>query len=189
MPYVLNRAVREFGLRKPADILNKVTEIVIETFKKSEEQIKDGMDISLCLLDKKNSILEFSGANNPLWLIRDKSIETDDMDFGFEEGEVCLYEKKTDKQPVAQFSHWKPFTNHTIKIHENDVFYVSSDGYPDQFGGEKGKKLKTKNFKKKLMEGHALPLREQEVIIHQAFEACMGDYEQLDDVCVIGVRV
>ena len=129
----LNRAVREFGLRHPADILNKVTEIVIETFKQSEEQIKDGMDISLCLMDKKNGILEFAGAHNPLWLIRNKSIETEDMEFNFEDGDMKLYEKKADKQPVAQFSHWKPFTNHTIKIHPGDVFYLSSDGYPDQF--------------------------------------------------------
>ena len=185
----LNRAVREFSLTKPADILNKVTEIVIETFKNSEEQIKDGMDISLCSFDRKNKVLEYAGAHNPLWLIRPSNLAEPDMEVSLESSGITMYEKKADKQPVAQFSHWKPFTNHVIPILDGDVFYLSSDGYPDQFGGERGKKLKSKNFKKKLMAVQHLPLREQEVIIHDAFLEWKGDFEQLDDVCVIGVRV
>lgn len=167
----LNRSVRQHGLLDPADILNKTRELVVEEFNKAEEELKDGMDIALCRL--KGSELTFAGAHNPLWIIR--------------EGE--LLETKGDKQPIGRFEKETPFTSHTVQLQKNDLVYIFTDGYSDQFGGDKGKKMKAANFKKFLLSIHELPMLEQKAEINKAFEHWKGELEQLDDVCVIGVRI
>ena len=185
----LNRVVREFGMHQPAEILDKVTDLVIETFERSNHEVKDGMDISLCGLTVDTMQLEFAGANNPLWLVRKGNDEYEGLSLNMELGEYSLYEIKADKQPVARFSHRKDFTYNKVKVQSGDVIYLSSDGFPDQFGGPKGKKLKSKNFKKLLMDIHPKSMPEQREILKDKFEDWRGDFEQLDDVCVIGVRV
>ena len=167
----MNRAVREFGLRQPAEILDKVTDLVIEQFEKSEEDVKDGMDIAICSL--KGNKLEFSGANNPIWIIRN--------------GEVL--ETKGTKQPVGRYDRRRPFENHSMKLQDGDSIYVFTDGYVDQFGGEKGKKFKSKAFKELFLSIQSKSMAEQKNIIEQNFESWKGELEQVDDVCVIGVRV
>ncbi|OIQ25833.1 MAG: hypothetical protein BM555_06585 [Crocinitomix sp. MedPE-SWsnd] len=167
----LNRAVREFKLTKPGDILDKTREIVIQEFEKSEEEVKDGMDIALCLLNGNK--LQYAGANNALWIMRDEE----------------LIEIKADKQPIGKFDAEKSFTTHDVDLQKGDVIYLFSDGYADQFGGEKGKKLKASNFKKYLKTISHLSMREQSTELDKAFENWKGSLEQLDDVCVIGVRV
>jgi serine phosphatase RsbU (regulator of sigma subunit) len=169
----LNRAVREFDLNKPSDILNKVRELVIETFEKSEEEVKDGMDIALCSLDTKTNELHYSGANNPLYIIRD--------------GE--LMETKADKQPISRYINNKPFTTHQFNLEEGDTIYTFSDGYADQFGGEKGKKFKYKPFKKLLLSIQNEEMDDQHRIIKDTFDNWRGDLEQIDDVCVLGVKI
>lgn len=167
----LNRSVREYGLTDPGKVLDKTREIVIAEFEKSEEEVKDGMDIALCCLDGMN--LQFAGAHNPLWIIRNDEI----------------LEFKGDKQPIGKFEYGAAFTTHNIELQKGDMLYVFSDGYADQFGGEKGKKLKSGNFKKLLLAVHKRPIDEQRSVIDKAFEDWKGDLEQIDDVCVIGVRV
>ncbi len=167
----LNRSVREYGLTDPGEILNKTREIVIAEFEKSEEEVKDGMDIALCSLDGNK--LQYAGAHNPLWIIRN--------------GE--LLETKANKQPIGQFDNPEPYTTHTIELQKGDSVYIFSDGYADQFGGEKGKKLKTANFKNLLLSIQKENMQKQKELIDEAFENWKGDLEQLDDVCVIGVRV
>ncbi|MDF1672140.1 MAG: tetratricopeptide repeat protein [Vicingaceae bacterium] len=167
----LNRSVREYGLTDPGEILNKTREIVVQEFEKSEEEVKDGMDIALCSLEGNK--LQYAGAHNPLWIIRD--------------GE--LIETKANKQPIGQFDNPEPYTTHTLELQKGDSIYIFSDGYADQFGGEKGKKLKTANFKKLLLSIQKESMEKQKQLIDEAFENWRGNLEQLDDVCVIGVRI
>ncbi|MFT7612597.1 MAG: serine phosphatase RsbU (regulator of sigma subunit) [Parvicellaceae bacterium] len=167
----LNRSVREYGLADPGQILDKTREIVIQEFEKSEEEVKDGMDISLCSLDGLK--LEYAGANNPLWIIRnDEIIET-----------------KANKQPIGKYTDPKPFTTHSIELQKGDTIYIFSDGYVDQFGGEKGKKFKPANLRKLLLSIQDQSMETQKQLLDQAFETWRGDLEQIDDVCMIGVRV
>ncbi|MDF1671907.1 MAG: tetratricopeptide repeat protein [Vicingaceae bacterium] len=167
----LNRSVREFQLVEPAEILNKTRDIVIETFEKSEANIKDGMDIALCLLN--NLELQYAGANNPLWIIRNNEI----------------IETKGDKQPIGKYMNKMPFTNHTVNLQNGDTIYLLTDGFPDQFGGEKGKKYKYKPLKEKLLSINSLPLLEQKELLYKEFSEWKGELEQIDDVCLVGIRI
>ena len=129
------------------------------------------MDIALCSL--KGNSLTYAGANNPLWIIR--------------EGEII--ETKANKQPIGKFENAKPFETHTFEVQKGDSIYMFSDGFVDQFGGVKGKKLKPKGLRDLLLGIHTKAMDEQYVIIDEAFETWKGSFEQVDDVCVIGVRV
>jgi serine phosphatase RsbU (regulator of sigma subunit) len=168
----LNRSVREYGLVDPGKILDKTRELVIEEFEKSDEDVRDGMDIALCSLE--GNMLKFAGAYNPLWIIRN--------------GEIL--ETKADKQPIGRlFDKLTPFTTYSIELIKGDSIYIFSDGYVDQFGGEKGKKFKAKAFRQLLLSIQEKSMENQRVIINEAFENWKGDLEQIDDVCVIGVKV
>jgi serine phosphatase RsbU (regulator of sigma subunit) len=169
----LNRSVKEFGLSQPAAILDKLTLLVEETFSKSENEVKDGMDISICCINKKTNLLEWAGANNPLWLIRNNIVE----------------EIKADKQPIGAFDHRKPFTNHAIQLNKGDAVYLFTDGYADQFGGEKGKKFKYKQLENLILTNNHLIMAEQKAMLDHSFESWRGSLEQIDDVCIIGVRI
>jgi tetratricopeptide (TPR) repeat protein/serine phosphatase RsbU (regulator of sigma subunit) len=174
----LNRAVHEFGLIEPAAILDKTAEIVVENFAKSEEEIKDGMDISLCALNfikVQNDVkveLQWAGANNPLWLIHN--------------GEFI--ETKADKQPIGMNEDSKAFTNHTFELNGGDTIYIFSDGYADQFSPA-DKKLMKKNFKNILLNIQDKTMQEQHAYLNTFIENWKGNMEQTDDILVIGVRV
>lgn len=167
----LNRSVREYEMSTPGDILDKTKELVIKEFEKSEDEVKDGMDIALCCLEGNK--LAYLGAHNPLWIIRNQEI----------------IEIKADKQPIGKFEFEKPFTTHEIDLIKGDSIYVFSDGYPDQFGGEKGKKYKTGNLKKLLLSIQNHPMEKQRDLLKDEFEKWRGSIEQIDDVCIIGVRI
>lgn len=169
----LNRTVNEFNLRKPGEILDKLADLVIGTFSKSESQIKDGMDIALCNINYDTNVLTFAGANNPLIIIRN--------------GEII--EIKANKQPIGEFQNRVPFTTNTFDLQKDDCIYVFSDGFADQFGGEKGKKFKGKALKSLLLEISALDMKAQRQELDKAFEKWKGDFEQLDDVCLFGVKI
>ncbi len=169
----LNRSVREYGLTEPGDILSKTREIVISEFEKSEEEVKDGMDVALCSLE--GNTLKYAGAHNPLWVIRAGAKEVEEI--------------KAHKQPIGKYTEPSPYPTHTIELNEGDSFYIFSDGYADQFGGERGKKFKTANFKRLLLSIQKESIEKQREIIDKEFENWKGSIEQLDDVCVIGVRV
>lgn len=177
----LNRAVKEFGLRKPGEILDKVRELVVETFNKSEEEVKDGMDISLCCipypLANAAYKMEWAGANNPLWVLRKKS-----------EGGHELIEYKPDKQPIGQHIDAHPFTTHAITLQKGDSLYIFTDGFQDQFGELSGKKFKSAQIRKMLLSIQEMSMEDQKKIIERAFNNWKGNFEQVDDVCIIGVR-
>lgn len=169
----LNRAVREYGLRAPGEILDKTKEIVVQEFERSDNEVKDGMDIALCALDKNSGMLHFSGANNPLWLVQN--------------GEMTTI--KGNKQPIGKFVNAEAFDTHSFQLNTGDAIYIFSDGYIDQFGGEKGKKFKARPFRELLLSIQTKSMAEQRQIIEQTFEDWKGQLEQVDDVCVIGVKV
>ncbi len=167
----LNRSVREYGLIEPGKILDKAREIVIQEFEKSDEEVKDGMDIALCSLEGNK--LQYAGANNPLWIIRN--------------GEIL--ETKANKQPIGKFDNPLSYNTHSFELQKGDIIYIFSDGYVDQFGGEKGKKFKAKAFRKMLLDIENKNMDEQRLLIDNTFESWKGNLEQIDDVCVIGVRI
>ena len=167
----LNRCVREHGLTEPGKILDKTRQIVIHQFEKSQEEVKDGMDIALCSLE--GNTLKYAGANNPLWIIRN--------------GEVL--ETKANKQPIGKFDKPQPYTTHTFELQKGDAIYIFSDGFSDQFGGEKGKKFKPANLRKLLLSIQNESMERQRVIIDTVFKEWTGNLEQVDDVCLIGVKI
>jgi serine phosphatase RsbU (regulator of sigma subunit) len=169
----LNRSVREFGLLRPDTILEKTRELVIEQFERSEDDVKDGMDIALCAFDPATLRLQYSGANNNVYIIR-------------KEG---LIELKADKQPVGKHTENKPFTFNEFQLEQGDCIYVLSDGYADQFGGADGKKFKTAKLKELLIRISAQSMEEQEKELENTFVSWKGKLEQVDDVLVIGIRV
>lgn len=171
----LNQSVKEFGLTDPNLILDKTRELVIAAFSASDEDVKDGMDIALCSLNTRTNLLHFSGANNPLWVIR--------------KGASSIEEIKADKQPVGKFELATPFTNNVVQLDKGDAIYIFSDGYADQFGGPKGKKIMRKQFKQILLDAVEKDAAQQQNILLQNFNNWKGNLEQIDDVCVIGVKL
>lgn len=171
----LNRAVDEYNCQTPAEILDKTRQLVVAEFSKSteKENIKDGMDVALCRFNSEEKSIQFAGANNPLWIVRN--------------GEVIIV--KGDKQSIGYSDNTTPFTNHKIQLQKGDSFYLFSDGYPDQFGGSRGKKLKSSGFKELLLNIQGAPMEEQRAQLNSYLKEWRGNYEQLDDVCVIGVRI
>lgn len=170
----LHQALHEFQLTDPADILNKTRQLVIDTFAKSGENVKDGMDISLCRINKDSRELLYAGANNPLWIKRKESSEIEEI--------------KGDKQPVGLYEGMTPFKSNQTQFQTGDMLFLFTDGYADQFGGEKGKKLKYKPFKRLLVRFSNLPAANQEQKLSEHFDSWRGEHEQIDDVCVIGIK-
>lgn len=169
----LNRALREFDLIEPGELLDKTRELVIAQFEKSEEDVKDGMDISLCAVNTKTQELKWAGANNPLWLLKNNE----------------LLEIKADKQPIGKYINTSPFTTHTFQLHKNDSIYIFSDGYADQFGGAEEKKFKYKQLKELFLANAQLPMIEQRNVLESTMSKWMGNVEQIDDILVVGVRL
>ena len=182
----LTKCVKELQLTKPSEILDETTKIIESRFERSEQLVLDGMDLALCKLNIVTKELEYAGANNPLWIVHGESASVSTSTSGWSER---LLEIKADKQPIGQYDDRKPYTNHKIQLKEGDSIYIFSDGYIDQFGGPKGKKLKAKAFKKLILSIQDNDLSSQLVLIDNKFEEWKGEIEQIDDVCVIGVRV
>lgn len=178
----LNRAVKEFEIADPGKILDKVRELVLETFEKSESQVQDGMDISLAAITPSEGgiTVRWAGAYNSLWYTEKNELK----------------EIIGDKQPIGKTDNPKPFTTHTIQIPlmggqrgGATLLYLFTDGYADQFGGEKGKKYKYQQLSQKLKSISAEPMNVQKETLDKEFEYWKGSLEQTDDVCMIGIRL
>ncbi|MCW3084783.1 MAG: hypothetical protein JWP12_2149 [Bacteroidetes bacterium] len=174
---LLTQAINEVNLVKPSEILKHLDAGVTKTLRQSEEGkgVKDGMDLSLCSLNKKTLELQYAGAFNSLYYVSNG----------------ILKEIKADKFPIGVNIDDKvdEYTNHTIQLQKGDCIYLYSDGYADQFGGSKGKKFKYNKLKELLLDVAQLPVEEQRNVIENAFDTWKGGLEQIDDVVVIGVRV
>lgn len=169
----LLRAVNEFKLTAPNEILDKLREIVLSAFRaEGQVDVKDGMDIALCSIDPKTGILRYAGANNECVIIRN--------------GEII--ELKPDKQPIGQFVDAKPFQVKEFQLEHDDCIYLYTDGYVDQFGGDRLKKFKSKPFKAMLSTIYKESMENQYIHIQRAFDDWKQDIEQVDDVCVFGVK-
>jgi len=169
----LSKALLEENATTTGELLDRTREIVINRLAKSGEEMKDGMDISVCCIDYNKMELQWSGANNPLWIIRDND----------------LMEFKPDKQPVGMHSAMKPFTTQTISISKADRLYVMTDGFQDQFGGENGKKFKAAKLKERIQEMKNATMDQQSKMLDDLFENWRKGFEQIDDVCIIGVEL
>lgn len=172
---LLTQIVKEKGLIHPDEILHALHDGVRAALKQdSGNETRDGMDIALCVIDKEKHLLHYSGANRPLWMVRN--------------GEFVEY--KANKFPIAGELHkeGQRYVAHTISLQQDDAIYLSSDGYADQFGGEKGKKYMIKRLHGKLTEVAGLAMRVQAAILQEEFENWKGTQEQVDDVLVMGFR-
>lgn len=177
----LNRAVNEYGLSDPGKILDKSKELILDTFRKSHQLVHDGMDISLLavackkgeIVDLEKAEVKWAGAHNPLWILRDGNIIA----------------TSPDKQPVGKWEIEKPFTTHILSLQKGDQVFLITDGFADQFGGAKGKKMKYRKLQEMLIAGCGMSAQSQCDALRSAFYEWMGDLEQVDDVTIISVRV
>ncbi len=171
----LEQIVHDYPDILPAELLGKLRSKVIDALANdSADKTKDGMDLAMCKINWSKMTCDFAGANNPLYLIRNKE----------------LTEYKGDKMPIGEHDlKDTPFTNHTIELKEGDILYVFSDGFADQFGGERGKKYLYKRFKTLLEDLSVLPLEEQKAKLIEEFDAWKGNQEQIDDILVIGIKI
>lgn len=172
---LLNHLIVERGLTQPHEILEHLHNGVRHALKQdSVGETKDGMDLALIVIDKQNN-LQYAGANRALWYIRNSS----------------LHEIKPVKRAIAGDMHALPpaFVSHTLILEPNDCIYLSTDGYADQFGGERGKKFMVKRFHELLINLHKLPMNEQQTIIANTFNKWKGNLQQVDDVLVLGISV
>jgi len=169
----LNTAVDQGDSIEPGLILDKTTAIVQHQFSKTDELVRDGMDIALCALDMNSMKLNYSGANNPLWLVR--------------KGELTEY--KATRQPVGNYENLVDFETNEIQLLKGDMIYLSTDGFSDQFGGDKGKKFMKKNVKDLLVVVSKIPIDKQEEKLREVFNEWLSDYDQVDDVCVMGIQI
>jgi serine phosphatase RsbU (regulator of sigma subunit) len=194
---ILNESVKNKKILLPSKILDATKKGIIESLGQSEKSSsKDGMDASICRLNYDNLQMDFAGANNPIYIIResgeglsvlsDTSIEMRQI----AKEEYTLFEIKANKMPVGIFTGKDdPFTNHTIQLLKGDTVYLFTDGFPDQFGGHKGKKYKYKPFKEFLLSIVNHPIDQQSEMLNKEFRRWSAGYEQVDDVCIIGLRI
>jgi ligand-binding sensor domain-containing protein/serine phosphatase RsbU (regulator of sigma subunit) len=193
---LLDKIVGEYGTTEPHEILNELNKGVSDALRQEidSDAINDGMDISLCSFDEETGILEYAGAYNPLYIISDKNIEVIDGDEIepnlIDENGLKLYEVKANRFPIGSYSEGtNEFSKHSFKLNKGDTVYLFSDGYADQFGGEKGKKFRYKQFKQLLLSINDKNMDDQRKILDDSFLEWMGDLEQIDDVIVIGSRL
>lgn len=169
----LHQAVNELNINSPGEILDfansKIKEVL--TKRKLHNKTIDGMDIALCSIDFNASEVTFAGANNPLWIVRAKN----------------SIEIKADKQSIGAAD--KHFKNNTVTVSKNDMLYIFTDGYKDQFGGLNKKKLMSKRFKEMLINISEMPVHDQEKYVCDYFNDWKGALDQVDDVCLIGIKI
>ena len=175
---LFRKIIKTEKIYNPADILNTLNSNFQEIFGNVEDiAIKDGMDLSFCVIDKAMETLEYCGAFNPLYIVRESK----------------LIEIKGDRfsigADIGSDFPLKIFTNNQFPLKHNDMIYMFSDGYADQFGGPEGKKYKYLRFRHLLLNVHQLPLERQKSILDESIEEWKGNSEQIDDILIIGVRI
>ncbi len=171
----LNKSVKEQHLSTCNELLDALNDEFEQNFKKKADthQVRDGMDIGLVSIDKTTQKVEFSGANNPLWIFRSHAVEI----------------IKPDKQPIGNYDYRQQFSLKVESVEEGDLLVLMSDGYQDQFGGESQKKYKPKNLRNKIAELKHLPADQIVKELHQEWKKWKGDLEQIDDVCILIMRI
>ncbi|MBI4645482.1 MAG: SpoIIE family protein phosphatase [Bacteroidia bacterium] len=200
----LNEIVAREDISTASGVLNELRNYVIKSLQQSgkDTEQKDGMDISFIALNLETSVLQYAGANNPLYIIKpdpqghiNKGSEQRDST-SHDSGDLAgrsLIEIKGDKMPVAIHPSMTPFVNHEIKVNTGDSLYLCTDGYEDQFGGPKGKKFMSKRLKQLIIDNCQLTMAEQKEIFNKTIESWINGYEtryvQTDDITVLGIRI
>jgi serine phosphatase RsbU (regulator of sigma subunit) len=175
----------------PGVILRKLRKEIVRSLQQQGEvgEQKDGMDIALICIDSNSLTCQFAGANNPLYVIRKQENKKLEENICLSEKNYDLYEFKGDKMPISIYLKMDKFTTCEFQLEKDDQLYLFSDGFADQFGGNKGKKFKYKPFKQLLLEIAEKPMPEQKEILDQTFEEWKGIYNQTDDVMIIGIKL
>jgi serine phosphatase RsbU (regulator of sigma subunit) len=172
---IIEKTINEDNIEIPSKILSVMNKALEKTFSREKNIgtiIRDGMDIGLCIIDRKLKKVEYAGAFFPLYLIRDGS----------------LTEIMADKIIIGMNPEEVPYTDHELDLLENDIFYIFSDGYVDQFGGSENKKFMYRRFRYLLLTIHSFPISDQKAILDENIKTWMGVNEQVDDMMVIGFR-
>ena len=172
---IIEKTINEENIEVPSKILGVLNRSLEQTFSREKNIgtiIRDGMDVSLCVIDKKNRKLEYAGAFLPLYRIRNNS----------------LHEIKPDKLIIGMNPEGIEYQNHEVDIMEDDIFYLFSDGYADQFGGTENKKFMYRRFRYLLLTIHSFPVEDQKAILEENFRTWIGRNEQIDDIMVIGFK-
>ncbi len=174
---LLNQAVNERGIYEPAKILDEMNNGLSKQLRQQGDSmtVRDGMDLSLCSFDIKTNVLQYAGANNSLWLVRNNE----------------LHIVKADKCPIGTYvgETLKSFTNHSIQLQEGDLIYLFTDGYADQFGGKDGKKFKYKQLQQVILEMNDKQMDVQLQVLENTINNWRGDLEQVDDILIVGIKV
>lgn len=204
---LLNEIVNKNNNIQPNEVLNQLRNEIKVSLKQHNQfnETKDGMDIALCRINKKEGVLAFAGAHNPMYLIRNKTDNFSEEQIDkignkkirkfIADNEIYnfyLYEVKADFQPIGVYVREREFTNVELEIVKGDKIYIFSDGYIDQFGGEKGNKYQSVNFKRKILSIQNMSLNQQKASLIDNFEKWTSEYKtynQLDDVLVVGIEV
>lgn len=169
----LNSCVKEQKMKEPKLILDKMSALVEQTLDSDERSMKDGMDICFCKLNLDTNELTYAGANNPLYILNTSGLQI----------------LRPNKQPIGKYEHRTPFDQEQITLMKGDCLYLFSDGYADQFGGPNGKKFMYKKLRNLLENVGDLKMSEQHNTLETQFNNWKGNVEQVDDVCIIGVRL
>jgi serine phosphatase RsbU (regulator of sigma subunit) len=174
---ILNQIVKEKEITQPSQLLHALDDQIASAFQTSNpnEEQKDGMDMAVVVIDKKQQELRFAGAKNPLCYVRNQTMNL----------------IKGSKFPIGGGTHYKNkvFENHCISYEPEDIFYIFTDGFQDQFGGEQGRKFMSQKFREFLLEYSYLPLPEQGEKIDEAFYQWKGKHKQTDDNLIIGLKM
>jgi serine phosphatase RsbU (regulator of sigma subunit) len=171
------------------NLRSKVKEMLVQSGEAGEQ--KDGMDMAVVILDKERKVLQFAGANSPLYLIRRSG--TGGTGPGLEAtlnyNGLRLYEFRGDRQPIGLYWEEQIFTTHRVALQDQDSLYLFTDGYIDQFGGENRKRYKSRRFRELLLSIQHEPMEVQKQLLEQAHKKWRGENEQIDDICVVGFRI
>ncbi len=176
----LNEIVQRREITQASEVLNELRYQIKHSLRQhgQPDESKDGIDMAICVVDPKSRTMQYAGAFNSLYLIRE------------EDGKAGLNEIKADRMPLGYHQGKdRAFANHDIQLEIGDTFYIFSDGYIDQKGGPDNKKFMSKKFKKLLLDIHEEPMFDQKNILEKTLSEWMGDKEQIDDILVVGVRV
>lgn len=190
---LLNEIVIEKKIFEANKILDQLKAKIIESLNQEgkSEDTMDGMDIALCVLDKSDLTIDFAGANNPIYVLRKNIAHDQNIPANISKTfESNLIEIKANRFPVGYHPYInESFNSFEFKVQKNDMIYMFSDGFSDQFGGNNAKKFTSKRFKKLLTSVYELPMKEQKEMLISSLESWQNDNEQVDDICVVGVKV
>jgi serine phosphatase RsbU (regulator of sigma subunit) len=194
---LLNEIYNAKSIKSPELVLNELNRLIQLTLDSGEAQMNDGMDISFCTFNKSDQKLSYSGANNGIWIISKNdqlNLKINDSFHAIEptltHEAFNLFEIKADKQPVGKYYNTgKPFNLKEVQLTDDDLVYAYTDGFSDQFGGEKGKKYKPKQLKKLLLTIAHLDLSDQKQVLDKEFTSWKKNIEQVDDVCIMGIKI